>query len=69
MGHVEMVEHISLDPGNSSHATVDTLSWGQQASVDVNAGTFSGKSDGARYGAGGYLSGKGKAIFRYYCKK
>ena len=67
MGHVEMVEAITVDPNNSGHATVHTLSWGSHPSVDVNAGRFSGKTDGARYG--GFLADKGKAFFRYYCKK
>jgi hypothetical protein len=68
--HVEMVEAITLDPGNSEHATVHTLSWGHHPSVDVNNGTFSGKTDGtSTYGAGSWLAGTGKATFRYYCKK
>jgi len=72
-GHREMVTAIAVDANNSSKATVTTLSWGQQATVTVESGSYSGKSDGNRYRAPGqnksYLEGTGTAYLYYYCKK
>lgn len=67
--HIEMVELIVLDPNNSQRATVHTLSWGQHESVTYDNGTWSGKSDGNRYGSENYLQDSGKATFYYYCKE
>lgn len=69
--HEEMVTGMTVNADGS--AKVETLAWGQGASVTVTGGEFSGKSDGQRYRAAGeaksYLEGKGTATFYYYCKK
>jgi len=76
-GHTELVHSITLDPTDSSKATISTLSWGQNATVrysgSVAGGTYSGKSDGNRYRKAtettSWLEVNGSATLRYYCKE
>ena len=76
-GHTEIVTGITIDPNNSSNATISTLSWGSSATVtytgSVTGGEFSGKSDGQAYRKPGetdsYLEQTGISVIRYYCKQ
>ncbi|HEV8542166.1 MAG TPA: IPT/TIG domain-containing protein, partial [Verrucomicrobiae bacterium] len=76
-GHTELVHSITIDPTDSSKATISTLSWGQNATVSysggVLGGTYSGKSDGSRYRktteTSSWLEVSGSATLRYYCKE
>jgi hypothetical protein len=77
-GHIETVDGITVDSGNDTRCTVETLSWGRRATVtyqgrrpSTSGGTFSGKSDGDRYAPSGkesYLQGSGRALFVYVCR-
>lgn len=76
-GHTEFVTGITIDPANSSRATISTLSWGSGATVtytgSASGGTFSGKSDGSLYRKStetvSYLEQTGTARLHYFCKK
>jgi hypothetical protein len=76
-GHTEMVTGITIDPNNSSKATISTLSWGSGATVTYtgssSGGTYSGKSDGQSYRKSNetvsYLEQTGISVIRYYCKQ
>jgi hypothetical protein len=76
-GHTEMVTGITIDPTNSSKATISTLSWGSGATVTYTGsstgGAYSGKSDGQSYRKStesvSYLEQTGISVIRYYCKQ
>ncbi len=75
--HTEFVTGITLDPADSSKATISTLSWGSGATVTYTGstagGAYSGKSDGALYRkpteTASYLEQTGTARLHYFCKK
>jgi uncharacterized repeat protein (TIGR01451 family) len=72
--HMEMVTEIDILAGSDGYkGTVKTISWGLSAQFDFNNGSFSNKSDGARYRKAGdpesYLQGKGTADLYYFQKK
>lgn len=67
--HTEFVTSIDRVPNSTTQWRVRTISWGQLANVTVGPAGFRDKSDGPRYGAGGFLNGEGIAEFYYYCRK
>jgi len=75
--HTEFVTGITVNPADSSKATISTLSWGSGATVtytgSADGGAYTGKSDGALYRkpteTASYLEQTGTAVLHYYCKK
>ena len=71
---MEMVTEIDILAGSDGYkGTVKTISWGSNAQFNFNNGSYSNKSDGARYRKVGdpesYLQGKGTADLYYFQKK
>jgi hypothetical protein len=72
--HMEHVDGVAVDATPDTRCTARTLSWGRSSTTTYEGrgaftigGKFSGKADGARYGAESYLAGEGEGLFVYYC--